>query len=85
MVLFSAAIHKRRRKKLISETIKYKLDSSSKIQFPFFYPKDIQIFFWETIDFAKHLEMKQIAGVERKEEEDGGVGGVRGGLCVIMT
>ena len=42
LVLFSAVTHKRRGKKLISETIKYKLDSSSKMQFAFFCPKDIQ-------------------------------------------
>ena len=42
LVLFSAVIHKRRRKKLISKTIKYKLDSSLKMQFSFFDPKDIQ-------------------------------------------
>ena len=42
--LFSV-VHKRRGKKLISKTIKYKLDSSSKIRFAFFYPKDIQNFF----------------------------------------
>ena len=41
LVLFSVLIHKRRGKKLISKTIKYKLDSSSKMQFAFFYPKDI--------------------------------------------
>ena len=58
LVLFSAANHKRRGKKLISRTIKYKIDSSSKMQFAFFYPKDIQNFFWKTIDFVKNLEMK---------------------------
>ena len=42
LVLFSAVIHQRRGKKLINKTIKYKLDSSSKMQFAFFYPKDIQ-------------------------------------------
>ena len=42
LVLFSAVIHKSRRKKLISKRIKYKLDSSSKMKFVFFYPKDIQ-------------------------------------------
>ena len=39
-----SVIHKRRGKKLIRKTIKHKLDNSSKIQFAFFYPKDIQIF-----------------------------------------
>ena len=42
LVLFSAAIHKRRGEKHISKTIKHKLDSSSKMQFGFFYPKGIQ-------------------------------------------
>ena len=31
LVLYSAVIHKRRRKKLISKTLKYDLDSSSKM------------------------------------------------------
>ena len=61
LVVFSAVIHKRRGKKLISKTIKYKLDSSSKMQFAFFYTKDIQKIFWKTIDFVKNLEMTQIA------------------------
>ena len=39
--LFSGVIHKGRRKKPISKTIKYKLTSSSIMQFAFFYPKDI--------------------------------------------
>ena len=38
LVLFSAVIHKRTEQKQISKTIKYKLDSSSKMQ----NPKDIQ-------------------------------------------
>ena len=46
LVLFSAAIYKRTGKKLISKTIKYKLDSSLKTQFVFFYYKDIQNFFF---------------------------------------
>ena len=62
MVLFSAVIHKRREKKLISKTIKYKLDSSSKVQIVFFYPKDIQKTFLETIGFVENLEMTQTAG-----------------------
>ena len=61
LVLFSAVIHKRRRKKLISKTIKYKLDSSSKMQFAFVILKTFN-FFWKTIDFVKNLEMTQIAG-----------------------
>ena len=56
LVLFPAVIHKRG-KKLISKTVKYKLDSSSKMQFVFFYPKDIHTFFWKTIDFVKNREM----------------------------
>ena len=35
LVLFSAEIHKGRGKKRISKTIKYKLDSSSKMQFAY--------------------------------------------------
>ena len=35
-VLFSAVIHKRRGKKLISKSIKYKLDSFPEMQFVFF-------------------------------------------------
>ena len=61
LVLFSTAIHKRRGNKLISKTIKYKLDSSSKKQFVFLYPKYIQKVFWKTIDFVKNLEMTQTA------------------------
>ena len=41
LVLFSAVIHKRGEKKLVSKTIKYKLDNSSKMQFA----KGVQIFF----------------------------------------
>ena len=44
LVLFSAVIHKRRGMKLTSKIIKYKLDSFSKMQFVFFYPKHIQEF-----------------------------------------
>ena len=50
LVLFSAVIQKIREKKLISKAIEYKLDSSSKMQFVFFYLKDIQKAFWKTID-----------------------------------
>ena len=73
LVLFSAVIHKRRGKKLISKTIKYKLYSSSKMQFAFFYPKDIHKVFWKTISFVENLEMVQIAG---------GRGHI---LCIIVT
>ena len=62
VVLFSAIIHKRRGKKLISKTIKYKLDSSLKMQFAFFCPKNVQKIFWKTTDFVENLEMTQIAG-----------------------
>ena len=48
--------------KLVSKIIKYKLDSSSKMRFAIFYPKDIQNFFWKTIDFVKNLEMTQTVG-----------------------
>ena len=61
LVLFSVVIHKTKGKKLISKTIRYKLDSTSKIQFVFFCPKVIQKHFWKTIDFVKNLEMTQIA------------------------
>ena len=70
LVLPSAVIHERRGKKLISKTTKYKLDSSSKMQFVFFHPKDLFYFICfihlkiclETIDSVKYLEMTQIAG-----------------------
>ena len=73
LVLFSAVIHKRRRKKLISKTIKYKLGSSSKMHFAFFYPKNIEISLWKIIDFVENLEMTNSRG--------------RGShaLCLIMT
>ena len=45
VVLFFAAIHKRRVKKLISRTIKYKLDSNSKTQFAFFILKTFKMVF----------------------------------------
>ena len=62
LVVFSAVIHKRGGKKLITKTIKYKLDSSSKMQLTFFILKT----FKKTIDFAKNLEMMQIAGARRE-------------------
>ena len=61
LVLFSALIHKRREMKLTSKIIKYKLDSFSKMQFAFFYPKHIQKIFWKIIDFVGNLEMTQTA------------------------
>ena len=42
LALFSAVIHKRRGKKMVRKTIKYKLDSSSKLQFVFLSPEDTQ-------------------------------------------
>ena len=68
MILFAAVIHKRRWKKLISKTINYKLDSSSKIQFAFF----INFFSRKTIDFVENLEWRRRQGVGR-----------RGGLCSL--
>ena len=62
LILLSAEVPKRRGKKLISRKIKYKLDSSSKVQFAFFYSKDIQKHFGKTIDFVENLKMTQIAG-----------------------
>ena len=50
-------IHKRRGKKLISKTIKYKFDSSS----IFFILKTFKNFFRKTITFAKNLKLMQIA------------------------
>ena len=41
LVLYSAVLYKRRRKKLISKTIKCNLYSLSKMQFSFFHPKNI--------------------------------------------
>ena len=53
LVLLSAVIHKKRGKKLNCKIIKYKLDSSSEMQFVFFYPKYIQIFFLENYRFRQ--------------------------------
>ena len=44
LVFSSSVIHKTIGKKLISETIKHKLDNSSKVQFAFFYPDNNQFF-----------------------------------------
>ena len=49
--MFSTVIHKRRGKKLISKTIKYKLEYF-KDAICFFYPKDIQ-FFLENYQFCQ--------------------------------
>ena len=51
--------------------VQYKLDSSSKTQFAFLYPKDIQKIFWKTINFAENLDMTKIAG------------GAEGGSCYL--
>ena len=56
-VTVSAVIHKRRGKKLISETTKYKFSSSSKTQFTYFHSKNIQKVFWKSIDFVENLEI----------------------------
>ena len=44
LVLFPAAIHKIRERKLISKTIKRKRDNLTRYNLPLFYPKDIHIF-----------------------------------------
>lgn len=52
----------------MNKTYKYKLGSSLKIHFTFFYPKEVQNVFWKTIGCVEILEMKQIAedwGVEK--------------------
>ena len=60
LVLCFAVIHKRRGKELINKTIKYKLDSCSKMQFDSFYP--FFFCFSKTIEFAENLQVAQIAG-----------------------
>ena len=69
-VLFSAVIHKRRGNKLIRKTIKYKLDISSKMQFAFYYPKNVKKVsilskILTTLDFVENLEVMQILGAGR--------------------
>ena len=59
LVLFFAVIHKSREMKPISKIIKYKLDCSSKMQFAFFYSKDIKNSFRKTTNFVENLEMTQ--------------------------
>ena len=56
LVLFFAEINKSRGKKLISKTIRYNLNSSLKMQLPFFILKTFKTFFWKTISFAESLE-----------------------------
>ena len=80
LVLLSALIHKRTRNKLI-RTIKYKIDSSSKMQFTFFILKTFKNLLpskLKTIDFVENLEMTQVYG-----DAGGGGGGLL--LCIIMT
>ena len=82
LVLFSAVIHKRRGKKLISKTIKYKLGSSSKMQFAFFCNMKTFKFFLENYQFCQ--KSGNDANSRGREEGGGAVewGHVR---CVIMT
>ena len=65
LVLFSAVIHKRRGKKLISKTIKCKLDSSPKMQFAFFDPNDIQELFGNLSILSKIWKLRKQQGVGR--------------------
>ena len=71
LTLFSAVIDKRRRKKLIIKIIKYKINSSSEIQFVFFYPKYIQKFFFEKL--SSH----------RKSQNDANSSKARGESCSL--
>ena len=73
LVLFSTVIRKRRGKKLISKAIKYKLDSSPKMQFAFY---DLMTFrnFLETYRFCRK------SGNYANSRDWGGHA-----LCVIMT
>ena len=57
LVLFSTTIHEWRGKKLISKTIEYKLDSSSKMQWCNLNLKKFRKVFWKTIDFVENLGM----------------------------
>ena len=75
LLLFSAVNHKRGGMKLISKRIKYKLDSSSRMYFAFFYPKDIQNIFGKLSVFSKIWKWNK-----QLEEVKGG-GHV---LCVII-
>ena len=54
LVLLFAVIHKM---KVISKIVRYMLESSSKMQFVFFYPKDTQNIFLKAIGFIENLEM----------------------------
>ena len=53
LVLFSVVIHKRSEEKQISKAIKYKLDSSSKMQFVFFILKTFKNCFGELSILSK--------------------------------
>ena len=57
LALLFPVIHKRKRMKVISKIVRYMLESSSKMQFVFFYPKDTQNIFLKAIDFVENLEM----------------------------
>ena len=88
LILFSAEIRKRRGKKLVSKTIKYKLGSSSKMPFAIFPRKTfiylfiylfiiyLFIYLFENNWFCRKSGMTHMAG---------GGGGGRSFLCVIMT
>ena len=52
LALFSVVIHKRRGKKMTSKTVKYKLVSSSKMQFACVIPKKF-IIFLENYQFCR--------------------------------
>ena len=53
LVLFCAIIHKRKGKKQNNKKIKYKLDTSSKMQFAFFILETLKNFVSKTIDFVE--------------------------------
>ena len=76
LVLFSAVIHKRRGKKLISKTIQYKLDSSSRMQIACF------ILSWKhLIFFSKNYRFCRKSG-NAASNRGRGNGHV---VCVIMS
>ena len=62
LVLFCAIIHKRKGKKQNNKKIKYKLDTSSKMQFAFFILETLKNLFRKLSILSKNLEMTQIAG-----------------------
>ena len=60
LVLFSAVIYEQAGKNLISKTVKYKLDSSSKMQFAFFFiAKTIQKFFGKLSSWSKICKLRK--------------------------